>query len=385
MFRRALLALSALALAALSACTEPPPPPKVEPKKPEAPKKTEPPKPSSAAAVTAVSGRSDPECLGPIDTAVPRSVTIGARTLEVNGYLAKVTSAADADDTATLGVLANVNEASGENLVNLGKYLAFFKENGVELILVAGDSGDDEAAISAVVKAIADAGLPTLVISGNREAKNDYVDSMNALEKDKPNVLNGNRVRHLDWDDVDVVTLPGYHDPRYIHAESNGCQYFKEDVEKLGKLAGGLAGDPKLLLAHGGPNGTLPTALDVIADKSNVGDPAINALLTDGKLSFGVFPNIKESGGRAVADIAQLKPLAEGTLSDALYLNPGSADSLGWTMNDGSTAQGMATVITVKGKQASYKLFKAPALSEADKAAAAKLAPPAPAPAPEAK
>jgi len=381
MFRRALVALSAVALVALSACSEPPPPPKVEaPKKPEAPRKLEPAKPSSAAAVAAVSGKSDPECVGPVDTAVPRTLTVGARTIEVNGYLAKVTSPADADDGAVIGVLANVNEASGENLVNLGKYLAFFKENNVELILVAGDSGDDETSIGAVLEAIADAGLPTLVISGNREAKNDYVDAINAVEKKKPNLLNGNRVRHLDWDDLDVLTLPGYHDPRYIHAESNGCQYFKEDVDRLAKLAAPLAGDPRLLLAHGGPNGSTPEALDVIADKSNVGDPAINALLTEGKFSFGVFPNIKESAGRAVGDVAQTKPVAEGALSDLLLLNPGSADSLGWTLNDGKTAQGMATVITVKGKQASWKLFQAPPLSDADKAAAAKLAPPAPAP-----
>lgn len=379
MDRRLLPASLILALAVLAACSEPAPPPKPPEPKPVA--KVEPKPAAAGAAVAASSGRSDPECVGPIDTGVPETVDLGGRKAEVNGYQLKLLGDADADDQAVIGVIANANEASGENLLNLQRYLAILKENKAELIVLAGDSGDDKEGIQAVLKAVSEGGLPVLAIAGNRESKADYVDAINALRKERPNLINGNRVRLVEWDDVSLVTLPGYHDPRYIHAGAQGCQYYKEDVAALQKAATGAKG-PLFLVSHGGPKGTGPAALDVIEDKSNVGDSAINDLLAGAKIAFGVFPNIKESGARAVSDAAGTTKVAEGTLSDSLYLNPGSADSLPWTMNDGSTAQGMFAVVTVKGKQASYKLFRAAPLTEADKAAAAKLVP-APAPTPE--
>lgn len=330
------------------------------------------------ASIASASGKSDPECLGPIDTGVPEKFTIAGKALELNGYRLKLETA-DADDTAVIGVIADANEASPENLFNIERYLKFFADNGVELVMVAGDSGDDRAAIEAVLRKIATSGLPTVAIAGNREAKSDFVDAVNAVRKDQPNLVNGNRVRRIDWDDVDVLTLPGYHDPRYIHAGESGCQYFKEDLDALAKLAA-EADHPVLLVAHGVPRGEAPAGIDAIAgdkpeERKNVGDPNLAAMLASAKIPFGIFPNIKEAGGRAVADLAGSKTVPEGQKSEALYLNPGSADSLPWTMNDGSTARGLAAAVTVKGKQASYRLYKAPPLTDAERAQAAKLLP----------
>lgn len=374
--------VSSLALVvAVTACskkeaTEPVP---VEPAAPAAAAPAPVPTPAVAdASVASVSGESDPECVGPIDTAVPEKLTLAGKSLELNGYRLKLESA-DADDTAAIGVIANVNEASPENLFNLDRYLKFFAGNGVELVVVAGDSGDDRAAIETVLRRVAGAGLPTIAIAGNREAKSDFVDAVNAVRKDRPNLFNGNRVRLVDWDDVDLVTLPGYHDPRYIHAGGSGCQYHREDVAALAKLAG-EANDPVLVVAHGMPKGQAASAIDVIAgdqaaEGQNVGDPNLAATLVAARIPFGIFPNIKEAGGRAEADVAGARAVPEGQPSDTLYLNPGSADSLPWTMNDGSTAQGIAAVVTVKGKQASFRLYKAPALTDAEKTRAAKLLP----------
>jgi predicted phosphodiesterase len=316
--------------------------------------------------------------VGPIDTAVPEKLTVAGRTLELNGYRLKLESR-DADDAAAIGVIANVNQASPENLFDLDRYLKFFAANGVELVVIAGDSGDDRASIEAVLRRVTAAGLPTLAIAGNREAKSDFVDAVNAVRKDRPNLFNGNRVRLVDWDDVDLVTLPGYHDPRYIHAGGSGCQYFREDVAGLAKLAA-EANDRVLLVAHGMPKGEAPTAIDAIAgdtpdERRNVGDPNLTAVLASARIPFGIFPNIKEAGGRAQADLAGTRTVPAGQASDTLYLNPGSADSLPWTMNDGSTAQGMAAVVIVKGRQASFRLYQAPALTDAEKAQAAKLVP----------
>jgi Icc-related predicted phosphoesterase len=316
------------------------------------------------ASVASVSGKSDPECVGPLATGVAEKLSVGNRALELNGYRLKLVKA-DADDTAVIGVIANANEASPENLANLDRYLKFFEENGVELVVVAGDSGDDRESIEAVLRKIARTGTPTVAIAGNREPKAAFVDAVNAVRKNFPNLVNGNRVRRIDWDDVDLVTLPGYHDPRYIHAAEAGCQYFQEDVDALATLAA-EADHPVLLVAHGAPKGDTPDGLDAIAgekpeERRNVGDPNLRAVLASAKIPFGIFPNIKEAGGRAFADVGGNKAVPQGQPAEQLYLNPGSADSLPWTMNDGTTARGMAAVVTVKGNRASYRLFQAPA------------------------
>lgn len=233
-----------------AACTEKSPPPPVEEPKAEAPAAVQ----KHEAAVPSVTGKSDPDCVGPIDLAVPETIEVAGRTLELNGYRLSVKSEKDEDDRAVIGVLANINEASPENLFNLERYLGFFREQGAELILVAGDSGQDRAGIETVLRKVAEAELPTVVIAGNREAKADFVDAVVAVRKDAPWLINGNRVRHVNWDDADVFTLPGYHDPRYIHAGGAGCQYFKQDVAALQKLIGD-AEDAKVLLAHGQPLG----------------------------------------------------------------------------------------------------------------------------------
>jgi len=356
-----------------AACTESRP--AAEAEKP-APAPAAPAAPTAAvndAAVASVPGKSDPDCLGPIDTAVPETLTIKGRTVELNGYRLAITSAEDADESAVIGVLANINEASGENMFNLDRYLSHFAEMGAELIVVAGDSGEDRAGIEAVLRKVASSGVPVLAIAGNREAKADFVDAVNAARKDHPNLINGNRVRYVDWDDVDFVTLPGYHDPRYIHAGGAGCQYFKGDVTAVKKMAA-AANDPVVLVAHGQPRGEAPTALDVIApDKKHVGDSNLNEVLA--AIPFGIFPNIKEAGATAVVDAGGTEVLPEGKKSDRLYLHPGSADSIEWTMNDGSTTVGTAAVLTIDAGKASYSIYRAARLTEAERAQAATLVP----------
>ncbi|AKU90544.1 hypothetical protein AKJ08_0931 [Vulgatibacter incomptus] len=328
------------------------------------------------ASTPSAQGVSSPDCVGPIDTGVPEVVTIAGKSYERNGYKLTVKGDREAEPKRTIGVLANLNEASGENLFNVKRYLAFFKDAGAEMIVVAGYSGEDRATIETVLAAVADSGLPVLVIAGNRERTTDFTDAMNAVHKNHPNVLNGNRVRYVDLHGVDLVTLPGYHDPRYIHQEgAAGCQYFKRDVAALAKLAA-EANDPVLLVAHGQPKGETEHALDVIApDKEHIGDANLNEVIGQASIPFGIFANVKEAGGTAIADLAGKTVVAEGAASPTLYLNPGAADSIEWTMNDSSTSTGSAAVLTIQGKQASYRIFRAAKLTDAEKAQAAKLIP----------
>lgn len=327
------------------------------------------------ASMASVSGKSDPNCVGPIQTGEPTTLTLGDRTFERTGSTLRLQGEAEATEVK-IGVLANMNQATAENLFNLQRYLSFFDKEGVELILVAGDTGEERKDIEPLLAAVAESGRPVLAIAGNREKTTDFVESVRAVAKERPNLLNGNEIRHLAWHGLDVITLPGYHDARYIHQEPDqGCRYFLEDVQALTTLAK-EAKNPVLLLAHGQPKGATPTALDVIAPgKEHIGDENLNEAIESAEIAFGVFGNVKEAGGLALRDLDGKEVVEEGALVKTLYLNPGAADSLEWVMNDGSTATGMAAVLHVQGQQASYRMYRAPKLTEAEREEAAKLLP----------
>lgn len=324
--------------------------------------------------VSAQPGSSAKECVGVLETGEPIELTVGGRKAERNGY--KLTFLEkDEDDTVRFGVLGNINEDSGENLINLKKYVEFFKAEKAEAIIVSGDTGESKESIARALEPLAETGLPVFVIAGNRECRADYAAALAEVQKTHDNVINMNEVRYVDFDDADLVSLPGYHDRRYIHCET-GCQYFKEDVDGLAGLAK-EANDAVVLVAHGPPKGTSRTALDAATEAGNVGDAALNEAIAKAGIPFGIFSNIKEAGGRAT-DLSGENIIKEETLTDALYLNPGPADTIHWAMNDGTRSMGMAAMLTVTGKQASYKIYRAPALTDEEKAEAAKLAPAVP-------
>lgn len=327
------------------------------------------------ASAASVAGTSDPACVGPIGPGEPATVTIGDRSFERNGHLLRLQGEAEGEVEHRIGILANLNAANAVNLFNLRRYLAHFEKAGVELVLVAGDSGEDLETISKNLAAVAEAGVPTLAIAGNREKTKDFVAAVEAVQKEKANLLSGHEIRQLGLHGLDVLTLPGYHDPRYIHQEAGeGCRYFLDDVKALEKLAS-ESEKPVLLLAHGQPKGQTPEALDVIApDKEHIGDENLNHAIEKAKISFGIFANVKEAGGKGLANLAGTKVVPPGEWSESLYLNPGPADSLAWDMNDGTTSNGMAAILRVKGAKASYEILRAPKLSEADKEKAAALA-----------
>ncbi len=326
----------------------------------------------TGSSTSSVPGQSDPNCLGPIDLAAPQQLTLGGRKAELAGYKLTFAAPANKDAPVSFGVLGGINEDSGENLVNLAKYVEFFKAEKVDAILVGGDVGESAEAIARGLAPLAETGLPTFALIGNRECSGDFNDAIARLQKTSPNLVNFNKVRHVEFGTVDLLSLPGYHDKRYLHCAS-GCQYFKQDVEALKALAQ-AAKNPVVLVAHGPPRGATQAAVDSAAEAGNVGDTNLNALITEAGIPFGVFPNIKEAGARAT-DLEGASVLKEGQLASRLYLNPGPADSVAWAMNDGTQSVGMAAVLTVQGRQASYKLFRARPLTAEEKAQAARLAP----------
>jgi Icc-related predicted phosphoesterase len=326
--------------------------------------------------MAAQSGHSEPECVGPIDLAVPEEVKFGKRVAELNGFQL-VFKDKDPSDQMVFGVIANINEDSGDNLFNLKRYVDFFKKEGAEAIIVDGDTGESAESIERSIKTLAETGLPIYAVIGNRECKSDFNDAMVKLQKAFPNVINLDRVRYVAYEHVALVSMPGYHDRRYIHCAS-GCQYYKQDVDALAdflaKRRTSNPSAPVVLVTHGPPKGETQNAIDAAAEVGNVGDPALNELITKAKIPFGIFSNIKEAGARAT-DLTGENLVKEDTFADVIYLNPGPADSFPWNLNDGTTSNGMAGVFVVKGNQAKFKMYRAKPLTAAEKAQAQKLAP----------
>lgn len=362
------LAVATLGLLLSTGCEEKKttPEPKDEPAKVEV-KPTPPPQPPNPAPVVE---RAVKECAAPLDLQAGTDVKIGDRAASDQGY--KLTfKDKDADGTLVFGVLGPVNEDSGANMVALKKYLKFFADEKADAIIVTGDVGEVADGIARVLNAVADTRLPVFVIVGNRECRAEYTNGVNqAKANGHPNIVNMNMHRAVEFPEATLVSLPGYHEPKYI-ACANGCQYFKSTLDEVVKLSK-EAKNPVVLVSHGPPRGEGSQALDYTSD-GNVGDAQIPEAIKAGNIAFGVASNIKEAGGRAT-DLPGTTVLKEGAWVKSLFLNPGPADNtVAWQMNDGTRANGLAAVLKIKGDQGAWKLFRARAPTAAEKAEAKKL------------
>ncbi|HUB09298.1 MAG TPA: hypothetical protein VMB50_20000 [Myxococcales bacterium] len=346
--------LLALAAASCQKPAAPAPTPTPTPERPAAAAAAPPAGPQTFA--PSMPGKSDPECVGSLDFAPPETITSGGHTWKQDGY--RLTLDVAPGTPVTLGVVANLNEPSPENLKAAEAYLAYFHEKGVQAIVVDGDSGENAEAIEGTLTPFAKAGLPLLVDIGNRESKGGFLDAIEALRKQFPNVFNLSKAREVDVGDVKILSLPGYHDPRYLLAGADGCLYHTDDLRALKTLATSLKG-PIVLVSHGPPHGDGPHALDrVQSPPGNVGDPNLTTFLAESRIPFGIFANIIEAGGTATS-LHGDRTIAPGTWSDELYLNPGAADTVPWSMNDGTQARGLVATLSFKGGKAAYDLYRA--------------------------
>jgi hypothetical protein len=288
----------------------------------------------------------------------PTQITLNGNPASLKG--SRLTVPMDPQKPVVVGVLANLDEASPENLKAIADYLAFFKSKNVTAIVVDGDSGDSAEAIAGVLRPLAKSGLPVLVNIGNREKKGDFVAALATVSKESPNVFSLSRVREVDLGQVILLSLPGYHDARYLIGGKEGCLYHTGDLDSL-KLAASQSKGTVVLVSHGPPLGAGPGAIDrVQSPPGNVGDPNLNQLLKDGHIQFGIFANIIEAGGMATTLNGESK-IPPDTYAPVLYLNAGAGDTTPWSMNDGTQGRGMAEALAFQDGKASYSIFREPA------------------------
>ena len=179
---------------------------------------------------------------------------------------------------------------------------------------------------------------------------------MATLTEDYPNVFNMNMIRRVDLDDLDIISMPGYHDPEYIHCSWDKCLNYESDtlgVEYLAKEAN----NEVLLISHGPFRQNHRDGIDVVSEGDNVGNKALANAISRANIFFGAFGNILEAGGKATNQQGN-NIIRQDTFVSSLFLNPGPADSMIWTMNDGTESHGMAAVMHFVGKKAKYKIFR---------------------------
>ncbi len=293
------------------------------------------------------------QCVGPLTDGKgkPEIHTIGKLQWELLGSTLRLRKD-HGEKLVRIGTLANIKESTTDNMRNVDSFLKWFKKEKVDVVVVAGDSGLDREQLIAVFKKLAGSGLPIFSIIGNREGRADYTEALATIQAKFKNVFNLNTVRRIDMPNVDLISMPGYHNPGYIHAEDGGCPYHAKDVEALAELVKSCD-SPVVLISHGAPRQKSPEGIDRTAEGENVGDPQLTAAIAKNHIPFGIFGNIHEAGGRAT-NLEGTRVLAQDKPFDALYLNPGPVDGVLWIMNDQTESVGMAAVMTIANGKASY-------------------------------
>ena len=320
-----------------------------------------------------VAASKGPVCVTPWSTKGPvEKSSYAGFEMTAQGTQLTATSATP-DKELIFGVIADIKENTPENQVNIKKILAHFAEKKVEVIIVPGDLGDTQTQIEEVLTMVGEAKRPVLSLIGNREGRSAYANAIKTSKARNPGLIDMNYHRLVSFNNVAFISVPGYHNKIYIHAR-DGCHYTPEDVEATEPIAKAAEAKIRFLVSHGPPRQVGPYALDRTLEQANVGDPELQNFLRETNIPFGIFANIHEAGGRATDQTGE-KLIKENEYAASLYLNPGPADAVRWAMNDGTESVGMAAVVTVKGEEAQYSIFRIAADDDATQTSTPSVSP----------
>lgn len=339
----ATLAACGLSLSVLGACTKP---------------STDQPAPTPATPMAEAPRESDPACVGPALATPEEKLTINGLAYSRKGSTISLDGPGDADDEWVLGQITDIKDHNPDNAANIKVMVEWMTAQKVDAIAATGDLGETAESIEKVLRDLALAKVPVLVVIGNRECREHYSAGVAAAQKDYPNIINMNTVRVFNTDDASVISMPGYYNKDYLHC-TRGCEYLPADVRALPEVAKAATAPARVLISHGPPLQSGPLAIDRIHEGANVGDPLLTEVMQQNPqlFPFGLFGNIQEAGGYAT-DLTGQTRIAQETFADAFVLNPGPIDAVRWVMLDNTESIGMAGVVKFKGKQAMYRIHR---------------------------
>lgn len=284
----------------------------------------------------------------------------GQHRLKRNGYV--IERQGEEDGVARFGVISGVEEWNEPNRGNLDSLLAWFAEEEVEALILAGGVGSDRETCLNVLRHLAQSGLVILPLIGASADFRQYRRAIAQVREEHQNVLDLTTARLVRWDGVDLVTLPGYHNPFYLHHRRGGCAYQERDVEALDDLVND-ARQPVLLVAAAPPRGRGAKAIDFARGGVNIGSPELAGFIAEQEVPFGVFGHVYEAGGRATSDVVGQHSVPEGEWSGTLYLNPGAAEAVPYDLQGGGRSRGMGVVLEIGENGARYRVRQLEATS----------------------
>jgi Icc-related predicted phosphoesterase len=296
-------------------------------------------------------------CVGAPDAHMPaaEAYDVGGFHYAIDGAHAKVSRLkprAHAD--VHIGIVNAIKDDTPETQANLAEYFARFKSEDVDAILVGGDTAYGEDDIQSILERVGATDVPVYAVIGNAETRSAWNRAARAAWQNHKNILNVDLVRVVTADGFNLVSLAGYYDKRFTSSVAP-CLYTPDDLKQLPSLFTGLTG-PTVFLTHGPPKQSGRNTIDFTPQAGNVGDPDLADVLARAKVAFGVFGHIVEAGGHAT-DASGKREIKPGTLSDTLYLNPGSANSAPWRMNVGPESWGMGAILVLEGGKAKYEII----------------------------
>lgn len=306
-----------------------------------------------------------------VDDREEEVIEAGGAKLRRRGFV--VERLGEADGQARFGVLSGIEEWNEPNRENLRELIQWFRAQQVDAIIVAGGLGADREGCFNVLSSLASSTLLVLPLIGASEDFAGYRRAIAQAREQHPNIVDLTTARLVRWDGVDLVSLPGYHNPFYLAHRRGGCAYRAEDVEALGELLD-EARQPVLLVTAAPPRGRGPGAVDWARGGVNIGDPRLTRLVRDEreKVAFGLFGHVYEAGGNATADVEGRRAVPAERWSKTLFLNPGAAEAVPYDLASGGRSRGMGAVLEIGPEGARFRLNVLP-----------RLAAPAPAPRPD--
>ncbi len=269
----------------------------------------------------------------------------------------------DSDNITIYGMMSDTH-----GQVEKSRYFAkLMKEKGAEGIIVAGDipldeqlrygkkdSIKDEKEIIEVLSAIADSGLPVLVIPGNHESQEEYYSAMNKLSLKYNNIIDMTKYRVLETKDCSFVSIPGYTDKRFIDQDG----FFASSNIIIGSesLIKNLK-SPVVLITHGPPKTQVPgpgTIYDGQNKLEDVGSEELKELQLSYNITLVVSGHIHEAGGLARSITGDSVP--PNKFASQYNINFGTLEE--WTYLDNITRKGRAGLIIIEQNKAKYQILE---------------------------
>src|SRR5207253_655344 len=122
------------------------------------------------------------------------------------------------EKAAKLGVIAGIKDLEPETEEALKKVLAQFEAADIDALIVGGDTAEEPEVLDKIYAFLAETvKRPILTIAGNTErgGAHNYAVAK-ARKAGALHLINMGLSRRYDGEGVDVVSLSGYHDKKYL-------------------------------------------------------------------------------------------------------------------------------------------------------------------------